>query len=267
MKRDTEKKMTIEDLLRLKRAERPPTEFWAKFESEMRAKQLAAIVVRRPWWDRATPLLAFVNRRHLSFGAVAALALTWAGIHYVGAPAPIVDPAPSKAPRRALAASVETLRPAALAKAPNEEILVASAQLTPLARPVAMASASHVTPAPVTVPELAPARTPFGEGVAITLADFRAAGTEVARRDVFGSDREFESMAPASQPISEPLARMDPSAERRARLLAPGLPAFSSASTHALASDWMKTRAANERMYESMDLSGSTDRPMVGFRF
>jgi hypothetical protein len=267
MKRDTEHKMTIEDLLRLKRAERPPAEFWAKFEAEMRAKQLAAIVVRRPWWDRASPLLALVSRRHLSFGAMAALALTWAGIHYLGAPAPIIGPAPSDRPHPALAVTDQARRPAAPLKAANEETLVASAEVAASARPVAMTGASHVTPAPVTGPELVPARTPFGEGVAITLADFRAAGPEVARRDVFSSDREFESVAPASLPISEPLARMDPSAERRARLLAPALPAFSSATTHALAGDWMKARASNDRMYESMDLSGSTDRPMVGFRF
>lgn len=44
------KAVTLEDLLRLKRAERPAPEFWAQFDDALRAKQLAAIVERRPWW-------------------------------------------------------------------------------------------------------------------------------------------------------------------------------------------------------------------------
>ena len=34
--------VTLEDLLRVKRAEQPPAEFWTDFERGMRAKQLAA---------------------------------------------------------------------------------------------------------------------------------------------------------------------------------------------------------------------------------
>jgi hypothetical protein len=42
--------VTLEELLRLKRAERPAEDFWARFDQELRAKQLAAIVDQRPWW-------------------------------------------------------------------------------------------------------------------------------------------------------------------------------------------------------------------------
>ena len=41
--RSSQSQVTIEDLLRLKRAERPPASFWSDFDREMRAKQLAAI--------------------------------------------------------------------------------------------------------------------------------------------------------------------------------------------------------------------------------
>lgn len=54
------KAVTLEDLLRLKRAERPGPEFWAQFDDALRAKQLAAIVERRPWW-------------HVDFGAWASV--------------------------------------------------------------------------------------------------------------------------------------------------------------------------------------------------
>ncbi|MEO7600304.1 MAG: hypothetical protein ABIV50_15325, partial [Opitutus sp.] len=52
-------KVSVEDLLRVKRAEQPPVEFWADFERDLRAKQLAAIVEPRRWW---APLIKFGSR-------------------------------------------------------------------------------------------------------------------------------------------------------------------------------------------------------------
>jgi hypothetical protein len=69
-------KITVEDLLRVKRAERPPVEFWARFEQELRAKQLAAIVDKRPWWHALSRTLAGTARFHLPLGATAVLALS-----------------------------------------------------------------------------------------------------------------------------------------------------------------------------------------------
>jgi hypothetical protein len=69
-------KLTLEDLLRLKRAERPPAEFWTKFEQDLRAKQLAAIVAKRPWWDAVPAAFVKVARLRLPLGATAILAIT-----------------------------------------------------------------------------------------------------------------------------------------------------------------------------------------------
>lgn len=68
--------VSVEDLLRIKRAERPPAEFWTRFDQELHAKQLAALVEKRPWW-RSLPL-AFrgLARYHLPIGATAVLAIT-----------------------------------------------------------------------------------------------------------------------------------------------------------------------------------------------
>ena len=71
--------ITLEDILRLKRAERPPAEFWESFDRELRAKQLAALVEKRPWWrslPRAFSLSGF-TRFHLPVGATAVLAITF----------------------------------------------------------------------------------------------------------------------------------------------------------------------------------------------
>jgi hypothetical protein len=70
-------KPTLEELLRVKRAERPPAEFWKRFEDELRAKQLAAIVAPRRWWQ---PLTALVPGRRAAalagVGAAVAVALS-----------------------------------------------------------------------------------------------------------------------------------------------------------------------------------------------
>jgi len=75
--RTDEKKVTLEELLRLKRAERPDPEFWCRFEHDLRAKQLAAIVEPRPWWIalRLPQAARVLVRFQLPMGAAAALAL------------------------------------------------------------------------------------------------------------------------------------------------------------------------------------------------
>ena len=69
--------VSLEDLLRLKRAERPPAEFWNQFEREMRAKELAAIVEPRPWWAPLIRIGSRVSRHQLPIGAAAILALSF----------------------------------------------------------------------------------------------------------------------------------------------------------------------------------------------
>lgn len=69
-------KVTLEDLIRLKKAERPPQEFWVKFERDLRAKQLAAIVEKRPWWYWVPPLMSKFSYLQVPLGATAVLAVT-----------------------------------------------------------------------------------------------------------------------------------------------------------------------------------------------
>src|SRR5665213_1042377 len=112
MKRDTEQKITVEDLIRLKRAERPPAEFWATFESEIRAKQLSAIVSRRPWWDGFSRVFAVVNRHQLSFGAAAAVAMAFVGLRYMESPRAAAQATPT------LPVAVVTVAPLAAREMP-----------------------------------------------------------------------------------------------------------------------------------------------------
>ncbi len=72
-------KVTIEDLLRIKRAERPSAEFWLRFEQDLRAKQLAAIIEKRPWWHllHLPQAARAISRHQVPVGAVAVLALSF----------------------------------------------------------------------------------------------------------------------------------------------------------------------------------------------
>ncbi len=67
-------KPTLEQVLRLKRTERPDAEFWTRFETELRQKQLTALVAKRRWWHEL-PLL--LNRRvYVPAGAAAVVAIS-----------------------------------------------------------------------------------------------------------------------------------------------------------------------------------------------
>src|SRR5687767_38515 len=74
MKPESNRPITIEDLLRLKRAERPPADFWATFDRELRAKQLAALVAKRPWWQRLPTAFSGLKRFRVPLGATAVVA-------------------------------------------------------------------------------------------------------------------------------------------------------------------------------------------------
>lgn len=77
---ESKRPVSIEDLLRLKRAERPPPEFWGEFDRQLRAKQLAALVAKRPWWQSLPRVWSGVTRYHLAFGASAVLAVTFVAL-------------------------------------------------------------------------------------------------------------------------------------------------------------------------------------------
>jgi hypothetical protein len=265
------RKIMLEDLLRLKRAERPPPEFWGQFDAQMRAKQLAAIVVRRPWWDGLSRVFSRSHRVILPAGAVAALGLVWVGVHRLSPSAP---PAVPVLVQPALGASVAT--------APALPIMTVVAQVD--ARPAKVeeggdrletevvipasqpSSPSHLTKVPDAAQVASLYGSPFAEGMAATLADFRALDADLAKRSAFGAERDMETVS-GRQPMSEPLTRVDPAQERLQRLLAPALPAYTySNAARTFTSERQRDRASDDRMYESMDRPSSGGMSLE-FRF
>ena len=91
-------KVTLEDLLRLKREERPAPEFWSRFDRELRAKQLAALVEKRPWWQGLPAWALNWRRFHLPLGATAVLAVTLVALRDSGGHPVVVGAAVVGAP-------------------------------------------------------------------------------------------------------------------------------------------------------------------------
>jgi hypothetical protein len=99
-------KVSIEDLLRLKRAERPSPEFWANFERELRQKQLTALVKKRHWWHDMAVMLR--PRIYLPAGAAAIVAFTLVTVRYT-ATTRVVESENAAPQIAAIASPIETL--------------------------------------------------------------------------------------------------------------------------------------------------------------
>jgi hypothetical protein len=269
MRRDDKRKITVEDLIRLKRAERPPAEFWQRFDSEMRAKQLSAIVEPKPWWTGFhRRVFVAVARNPFPLGAAAALALTYAGIRFTsesGETAHRVQVAVAVQRPVAVVPAPVGMSVAAKASQAVQGVGVVSHEVPSPSAPVAETAAPHLVSRPaVELSVDSSQKSPFGDGFAVTMANFKETAPVASQRSVFGSDSDFEApAAQVRQAASDPLAKLDPAAERRARLLAPALPSGS----RVLANDWIRDRtASDDRIYESMDRA-SSDRGLTGIRF
>lgn len=83
-------KVTLEQLIQLKRREKPAASFWDDFDRELHRRQLASLVTIEPWHRRAVRAIAAVSRRFAPAGAgVAALALVGLAALRVGQQAPV----------------------------------------------------------------------------------------------------------------------------------------------------------------------------------
>ena len=70
--------VSVEDLLKVKRSERPDAQFWNGWQADMRARLAVAKEQPRPWWKDAFPRLGiWVARHQLSVGVACIAALTF----------------------------------------------------------------------------------------------------------------------------------------------------------------------------------------------
>jgi hypothetical protein len=199
--------VTIEDLLRLKRAERPPAEFWPEWDRQLRTKQLAAILDKRPWWRDALPRLGLVlGRYHLPLGATAILALTILTVREYRPVNPELAPpvATSVARVGASSATLDGTEAGSLAElrqpatAARDEVEAASAEPQEISRTVSLL--------PTTRDSVTDAMSrPAAREIAANLAIARATDPALAR--ILKSAAGYELSAPRV-PVEEPLARV-----------------------------------------------------------
>ncbi|MEO6876479.1 MAG: hypothetical protein ABI222_16810 [Opitutaceae bacterium] len=258
-------KVSLEDLLRLKRAEQPPAEFWAEFDRGLRTKQLAAIVEPRPWWAPFIRVGTRLARYQLPVGAMAVLAVTlltvreyrpttFASMEQAG-PAEIASlTAPTAQSGKALATDLIniSLAPAmstAVSESVPVSVAVESRSIQPaLNQSTALGSSSHVA---MVSSELSSARY-----MADSLAAAHATNPELNQllgQSLPGND--------GNAIRSEPLAQINvPGESRRSRFLG-GTAWLASASTgsSALQPNEQATRHLTERRLSESDVISRID--------
>jgi hypothetical protein len=231
-------RVTLEDLLRLKRAERPPPEFWSEFERELRQKQLAALVERRSWWHELAAACGRSGRLRLPLGATAVLALSFLSIRYysqLGGESQLIAGGSPANQAVALAAAkphdnTKPLAAAPLARepAPETQTSVSSVHSTALAAEVPQATSGQVSAVIPWLGDVLDNRsgtselTPSARTIAVNLATVAVIEPELV--DALARPRGFEERAmpavrqrhtaevlPTAAAVTEP---------RRARLLA-----------------------------------------------
>jgi hypothetical protein len=252
MNQENKRPITLEDLLRLKRAERPAAEFWTQFDRELRTKQLAALVKREPWWRQLPFNVSWLSRYRVPLGTTAVMALTFmVAREYRSDSAPnvpvAVEPA---APVVAEATGILRIEPMAPA--------FADAAVLP-------AFAVREEPSIIAEPAAVEAPVPTNRSQIVSLlndslaTDFVAAsfaGTPVAEplaaRNVRGSGGfEMRAMPERASTVDPFLQMRDPTTERRSARVQATMASLGSAALPARIGAPLTTRNyAEEKFYE-----------------
>jgi len=262
--------VTVEDLLKVKRAERPAPEFWVQFEREMRVKQLAAIVEPRPWWAPFIRVGARVSRYQLPIGAAAIMALTFVTVgeyRVFDSPTRSADEVSLPIVQSQLPAPTVAEKPARSAlPAPTAVTLAAAEMEAPAdvaATPAPTGQVSHVVAVEETRVEAAEP-SPSALYIAANLAAVQADNPQLL-------DEAFGAVARRTEvrePVRDPLTQIGvPGESRRSRLLATALPAMATSNEVAVGnSQRVARRLTEERLYDSISRVGvQGDR--VAFKF
>jgi hypothetical protein len=264
--------VTLEDLIRLKRVERPPAEFWAEFDRDLRTKQLAAIVEPRPWWAPLIRVRAKISHYQVPVGAAAILALSFVAVREYR----IADFSPAYAPETEVSASIlssetETTASVTPTRVASQLAVSAPAAAQINAAPAAAANdsaadlaytgyASHSVPLP-SLPSAQAEPSPSARYIAANLAAAQAADPRIVD-DAFGSSvRTIENR----EPVRDPLAQISaPGESRLSRLLEPALPVAARVAVGT--SDRVARRLTEDRLYDTISRVGvQGDR--VAFKF
>jgi len=261
-------RVTLENLIRFKRNEQPPAEFWQQFDRELRAKQLAAIVAKRPWWTPFARYSGMISRYPVPLGAVAACAIAFAGFHgyrvhgQMGSSVNGEQSVEASTTKDAAVANSEAFPAVPVASEDNSKLAMASGDRA-VAKVVVFrdgAKREAVSPrmdsralafdagSEMTV-------EPSEQWIAANLAAAQAAEPEVVRNLLGLSTSLDDRMIPTVRERTEPLEQMSPpSSERRSRLLGGVVPALATygGDVPVPVSDRFVKELSDDRLYESV---------------
>jgi hypothetical protein len=215
---ESKSKVSLEDLLRLKRAERPGKEFWANFERELHQKQLTALVKKRRWWHEMPYLLG--RRVYLPAGAAAVVAFTLVTVRYTGITR-VVDIPNTASQITAADPAIETLAPTVVdsrateSKQTKDEGLVAIASVQ--SPKIEVRNRAELLPVVMDSRDI---ETPSARSIAANLARLEQSEPELVN-SVMGSRLSSPvriQAAVASQPEIDPALSSD--GARKYRLIA-----------------------------------------------
>lgn len=272
----------IEDLLRLKRAERPPAEFWTRFDRELRAKQLAALVAKRPWWQSLPRLVPNLSRVHLSLGAAAVLTVTFFAVkeNDRGANSSVAQPEKSAALRRApvvaatapeiaagnsdVAASRSESAMQNVASTPTRAAAGGGIAQVNLSEQVVVGADRSPTVLAAEFGSLKPAAAGFSATETVaglttigsTLTMVAAAEPAVTRGRFAGASNTFETRAGARLTV-EPLQQITPPGERGRSKLLTAMASMTAFESPARTGERAADRISEDRLYDQIHRFGA----------
>lgn len=261
-----EGKPSLEDLLRLKRSERPAPGFWEEFDRELRTKQLAALVERKPWWRTLPQRLRVVAKYRLPLGATAVLAVTFLSIRNYQPVQPVTEAvAADPAARTAQPSAPDVMSQAAPVAAAAEARVAVEARTEPAPAHTLSSEAS----APGELARMVPMFS-SGQSHASDLAPSARSIAEnrVAAEVMLGtSAASFETrpMAKRATP-PEPLAQITYPSEMRRSRFAVAFAAAVDAPAPAASTARVARRLSDEQLYDTIRRFGASGNS-VSFRF
>jgi hypothetical protein len=254
--------VTLEDLLRVKRAEQPAEEFWTEFDRGLRTKQLAAIVEPRPWWAPLIRVGARITRYQVPVGATAVLAITLLAVRGYHPATTTQGLEPSIAETASLASPVPAISPVSVPDVAN----IPSGSST-----AAIATVNEPAPAPAAIetsePKDAPAATPtLGAASHVAMMNSELSSARYMADNLAAAqpgDPELDQMlgrsvrsADSNAVRTEPLTQVNVSDDSRSRRLMAGMAwaASVNSSDSTLRSNEQSTRHLSERRLAESDV-------------
>jgi len=257
-------KVALEDLFQLKRAERPSAEFWPRFEQELRAKQLAALMQPvRPWWSSLVSRRLLV-RVYAPLGAAAVVALSL-GLHQrpTTLQVALVQAGPGAVP---VAVAEETV----VAAPARAEKQLAEFVVSPVEMPVVAGHETKHEAATEQVAVSSGSSSSSSEQLLLAgTATVKAAGQALAQMIGLIDDSSGKNES-AQNNVVEPLTQLStPRDSRRSRLLAYSVaydPHAAGSQDAARSRERITRRISDESIYDSISRLGvSGDRVSIKF--